>query len=123
MTCRHAKGDPDCSSSPNYVAPYSPPKTPDSKNYQIEDVERVGSHLVLKVRYPNCLSCMYEGTKVMVYLNVSEKEVLQWNEIDPHFSEPKRLKDSREAPSPAGRFPGSTEGWYDAVDYASRKST
>lgn len=117
MTCRHGPGDPDCTSRPKRAPKVV--KTPDSKNYTIDDVQRVGSHLVMKVNYPNCSACAYEGTKVMVFLDVSEADVLRWKEIDPHFRE---VKPSRTmAPSPAARFPSTGEGWCDAIAYAKTK--
>jgi hypothetical protein len=120
MVCRHRPGDPDCSSNrPAYRDPS--PVTPDADNYTIEEVERVGSHLVMKVLYPNCRSCAFEGNKVMVFLNVSEAEVLRWRRIDPHFRDPKRNTALKAAPSPAARFPASAEGWEDALRYAREK--
>lgn len=116
MTCRHSAGDPACSSNRSYYEPE--PKKPDADKYSIEDVERVGSHLVMKVKYPNCYSCSYEGTKVMVFLNVSELEALRWKRIDPHFSDPKYKRSPTAAPSPAARFPASEQGWSDALAYA-----
>lgn len=118
MVCRHAAGDPNCGSN-QYR--YSPPEptTPDKKKYNIVDVERVGSHVVLKVLYPNCSKCSYEGNKVMVFLDVLEKDILKWREIDPHFRGPTKI--ATEAPSPAARFPASPEGWIDAITYARGK--
>lgn len=142
MTCRHKAGDPNCSSSAEgarRIAEYSrqqaqatyerrvkelEERTPDPDKYEIVEVERVGQHLVMKVRYPSCVSCAYEGCKVMVFLGVSEAQVLRWRRIDPHFRDPKRgqaMNGSSEAPSPAARFPASTEGWADALEYARRK--
>ena len=130
MSCRHSPGDPSCSSSPNYVRPYEEPRnpTPDSANYSIEEFERVGAHLVLKVKYPNCARCAFEGNKVMVFLNVTEKELVKWKRIDPHFrlsskgGQPRPL--INDAPSPAARFPPTDEGWRDALNYAeNRKKT
>ena len=146
MTCRHQPGDPNCSSHPDRrreaQAAYdrqreeeqqkkierqkiidSLPPTPDAENYEIEDFERVGPHLVLKVKYPNCSKCAYEGKKVMVFLNVAEKDVITWKRIDPHFrADPGKPPPKREAPSPAARFPASPQGWEDAVAYAKRKA-
>src|SRR5690349_3231899 len=91
MTCRHAKGDPDCSSTRNYddLRPSTAsnrriaeamglPATPDKTVYEIEQTERIGDHLVLRVRYPNCQKCAYEGNKIMVFLNVPETQALKW---------------------------------------------
>ena len=139
MTCRHGAGDPSCSSHPDFVAARERERldeerarlrslTPDAKAYEIVDVRRVGTHLVMKVLYPNCARCSFEGHKVLVYLDVTEAQVLRWREIDPHFRAPVLLvgsKDAgaaaREAPSPAPRFPASKEGWDDAIAYAERK--
>ena len=128
MTCRHKPGDPDCSSHPSNpynsanVAPAPKlPRTPDSKNYVIEDVREVGSNLILRVRYPNCSNCAYEGQKVMVYLGVTPLQAMRWREIDPHFKDPARKSSPVEAPAPAARFPASSEGWKDAVAFAVSK--
>jgi len=125
MTCRHAPGDSSCSSHRDYVPPYdpykAPPATPDASNYTIEEVERIGKHLVMKVKYPNCRSCSFEGVKVMVFLNVTEMQVIHWRKIDPHFRDPKSRNSKTEAPSPAARFPGSADGWVDALTYARGK--
>lgn len=118
MICRHSPGDPDCGSySRSYAS--SSITTPDASNYSIEEVARCGNHLILKVKYPNCSNCAFEGTKVMVFLNVTELQALRWRKIDPHFRGVKSIKD--EAPSPAARFPASAEGWQDALDYAKNK--
>lgn len=125
MVCRHMPGDPNCSSSKSYRDYYSSGTasntTPDSSNYEIIDLERVGQHLVLKAKYPNCASCSFEGTKIMVFLDVTEKMVLKWKKIDPHFRESKFSVTETQAPSPAARFPGSKEGWQDAIAYANFK--
>jgi hypothetical protein len=123
MTCRHRAGDPSCSSHPDNVRRAyveSLPATPDAERYTIEDVHRVGPHLVLKVRYPNCARCSYEGVKVLVYTNVSEAQVIRWRKIDPHFRD--KPVSPTEAPGPAARFPASTEGWRDAIAYAQSKA-
>lgn len=107
-------------------------------NYTIERVERVGTHLVMQVRYPNCEHRAFEGLKTMVFLNVSELAALRWKSIDPHFRGPSATqqamakghamlmdqwsKDLTEAPSPAARFPGDESGWSDAVAYARGKA-
>jgi hypothetical protein len=127
MVCRHSKDDPNCSSHPDYidynqyVSSYQPPNSPDKSQYEIEDNEVVGNHLVLKVKYPNCSSCAYEGNKVMVFLNMPIANVLKWKEIDPHFRDPKISVSKTQAPSPNARFPGSKEGWEDAIEYARSK--
>jgi hypothetical protein len=115
MTCRHRDptNNPDCSS---YVAP---PPTPDPSNYEVLEVVRESGHLILKVQYPSCQKCAFEGTKVLVYRGVSEVEVLRWKKIDPHFHADK--VDARSAPSPIARFPASAEGWQNALLFAKAK--
>jgi hypothetical protein len=146
MTCRHGKYDTACGSfqgqllelfheyHQHFINPVglqhslqhggpkvaelvaAPPETPDASNYEIEYVLEVNGHLVMKVRYPNCAKCSYEGTKVMVFAGVGFKDALMWRTIDPHFRTD-APKNNREAPSPVARFPGSTKGWQDALDY------
>lgn len=137
MTCRHKPGDPDCGShARNSAAEATQAEkrradqferelaamSPDKTNYQIIDAQRVGTHIVLKVRYPNCIKCAYEGSKVMVFLNVTEGDVLKWRTIDPHFRNPKEANNLGAAPPPAARFPASSEGWSDALTYARGKA-
>lgn len=139
MTCRHGAGDPACSSTANgwraaeiarenaeyevqrRLKAAEAARSPDAENYEIVDAARVGPHLVMKVRYPNCAKCAYEGDKVMVFLDVTEVDVLRWRRIDPHFSDPKATRSPREAPSPAARYPASPAGWTDAMSYAHGK--
>ena len=129
MTCRHAPGDPNCSSTRGGYADMERQRereaelrasTPDADNYQIVGIQRIGFNLVLKVKYPSCSKCEYEGQKVMVFLNVPEDQAMMWRRIDPHFRDPKRNR-MNEAPGPAARFPATEEGWKDAVAYATRK--
>jgi len=101
---------------------YLEDRTPNPGKYEILDARRVGGHLVLKVRYLGCNKCYYGGAKVMVFLNVSEVEVIRWRRIDPHFIESDMKSSADEAPSPAARFPASDEGWADAIEYAQGKS-
>jgi hypothetical protein len=100
-------------------------RTPNIDEYTVEDVEQVGRHLVLKVRYPGCAGCDFDRCKVMVYLGVDLKSVVRWRRIDPHFKAPtgpaRTTQELRSAPSPAARFPASSEGWADAIEYARRK--
>lgn len=122
MICRHFGNDPSCSSN---RSSYSAPDTnkPDAEKFEIEDVVQEGAHLVMKVKYPNCSACAYEGNKVMVFLNTTLLQAMKWKKIDPHFRAPSIAAERpKEAPSPAARFPASTEGWQDALDYARAKA-
>lgn len=116
--CRHPPGSHD---SDRYS--YTPdPATPDATKFEIEDVQQVGAHLVMKVKYPNCRACAYEGNKVMVFLNTTPLQAMKWRRIDPHFRAAGKYENAKEAPSPVARFPASPAGWKDAYDYALFKS-
>ena len=141
MTCRHGPGDPYCSKNrPQYYEDTDKVnrlekkikeleaelagQNPDNSRFEIEEIEEVGPHLVAKIKYPNCAKCSYEGVKIMVFLNASLKDAIKWRIIDPHFKQAVRdsATDPKRAPSPAARFPGSAEGWQDAMNYAKGKS-
>ena len=122
MSCHHKPGDPECSSSAAYVRRQMATTTPDASNYEVEDVAQMGKHLVLKVKYPNCRSCAFEGSKVMVFLNTTSLQAMRWRRIDPHFRDPKLKLLPTDAPSPAARFPGDLNGWIDATTYARGKA-
>lgn len=136
MTCHHSDGDPNCSSTrSSWEAEQRQRKaaenaaqreleyarTPDKTKYEIAQFERVSSHIVMKVLYPNCKLCSYEGNKVLVFLNVPEDQMVHWREIDPHFRDPKNQPAKHQAPTPAARFPANAEGWRDAIEYAQSK--
>lgn len=120
MTCKHKPGDINCSSyDPYKYQPPTPepPKTPDSQKFEIEDVyDSINNYIILKVKYPNCSMCSYEGNKVIVYSGIQLKDVLKWREIDPHFRD-SDSNDAKKAPSPIAKFPASSEGWVDAIAF------
>lgn len=133
MTCQHRPDDRKCSSyktrlaeAERFVAKARGKKrsttlTPNKNAYRIDDVRALGNHLVLRVRYPNCSNCAFEGAKVLVFLDVDVEQALLWRKIDPHFRDPDKKLDAHAAPSPAARFPATDAGWTDALEYASRK--
>lgn len=132
MTCRHQDriNNPECGS---YRTPeeqlaeldkqkakvrerFGLSDTPDAMNYEVNDVFEHGRFLVLKVTYPSCKNCSYEGTKIMVFENVSLVTAIKWKKIDPHFRAESPVT-PYEAPSPIARFPASEQGWEDAKDF------
>lgn len=129
MTCRHGAGDTSCSS---YRSPREEIavlqkeiekqkallKEPDNSQFEIMECLELSNGLVLKVRYENCPSCAYEGTKVLVYEGRRTADVLKWRIIDPHFSD--KVSGARVAPSPTARFPASEEGWRHATQFLVR---
>jgi hypothetical protein len=118
MVCRHRPGDPDCGSWRSYTT-YTP-TTPDAERYEIVDAVQCGNRMVLKVKYPNCANCAYEGTKVLVYDNVTPLDALKWKRIDPHFRADTVKQAVPEAPSPIARFPASEAGWKQAIWFAAQ---
>lgn len=149
MTCRHGQNDTDCSSHPYNLQVAEARRaaeerkrqddaehvrlmlesraaraqqTPDASNYEILDAVEVGNHLVLKVKYPNCARCAYEGVKVLVFLGQSCKSAIRWRKIDPHFRDNTKACLITDAPGPAARFPASAAGWSDALAYAKSRA-
>lgn len=134
MTCRHDDGDLMCSTKnpakmreealrmwEKWGGAEALPGTPDAERFHVVRAEPVGGNLVVEVEYPNCAKCAYEGHKVMVFLGVTLQEAIRWRVIDPHFRPPS-ARGFKEAPSPAARFPATTEGWVDALAFAKSKS-
>ena len=114
MTCHHAPGDRSCATQfPEYNG--QAPASPDVDNFKVLDAYQYGNSMVLKVQYPNCRNCEYEGTKVLVYDNCTPLMALKWKRIDPHFADPKLKRTPEMAPSPTARFPASEEGWAQAL--------
>lgn len=112
MTCRHDKGDPRCTAQ---GGGWSLPVTPDKNKFKIVKVHEGEGYLILKVQYPNCDKCAYEGNKVLVFRGIKAVDALFWDELDPHFRPPRPGKVERIAPSPIARFPSSDQGWADAI--------
>lgn len=99
-------------------------RTPNPDQFEVDRIQEVGKCLVMRVIYPSCSKCAYEGAKVMVFEGPAVIDVIKWRRIDPHFRDPGALagvKATKEAPSPIARFPGSEEGWKMAVFFAGIK--
>lgn len=134
MVCRHKPGDPTCTTQNPSLIQLDHKKqevkklekkleqltgnTPDAKNYEILEVAQVGSHLVVKVKYPTCANCTFEGIKVMVYKDTSPLDAIRWRRIDPHFRPLNTKKPPTEAPAPIARFHGTDYGWKHAIAFA-----
>ena len=76
---------------------------PDPKNYVIEKLQMIGDYLVVEITYPDCTN--YEGRKILVYENVTAKQLRKQKSIDPHFASNKRFH------SPIARFEPTEYGW------------
>lgn len=137
MACRHEDpvNNPGCSS---YRTPeqqlaqkkkqieeikqkFSLTDSPDNSNYEVDRVQAVGNYLVMRVTYPNCAKCAYEGNKVMVFEGVGMVDAIRWRQIDPHFRPLDATRPRTEAPSPIARFPANDKGWSDALRFAGER--
>jgi len=76
---------------------------PDPRDFEIEKYEHIGSYLVMIVRYPRCIN--YEGRKILVYENITIRDILDQGHLDPHFAENKNYY------SPIARFEPTDRGW------------
>lgn len=90
---------------------------PDNSQFEIVDCLELSAGIVLKVKYESCVNCAYEGTKVLVYVGSTTRDIWKWRTIDPHFRDTIPAPGPREAPSPTARFPASQEGWDLAVKF------
>ena len=131
MTCRHGPDDIECSGHPDHqcyqallpkapkVTWEKPVVTPDKKLFKIIDIVPINATwnssglIVLEVSYPNCSSCSFEGTKILV-VTAKLADIHTWSEIDPHFSDKPRRSGC--CPSPIARFPANKKAM--AVTFA-----
>ena len=101
-------------SSDEYSPPSSPPvqklPNPDPNNYKVIQAEQIGTHLVLKINYPDCTN--FEGNKILVFRDMTAIDLLNQKLIDPHFFNHTKYK------SPIARFVPTNEGWSMAVSFA-----
>lgn len=82
---------------------FIPAGNPDPKNYKFLDTFQIGKYLIVEMLYPDCKN--YEGKKILVYKDVTFKELQKQKLIDPHFS------DNRKFRSPIARFEPSQRGF------------
>lgn len=83
---------------------------PDPKVFKIVNQEVIGKFLLLQVQYPNCKN--FEGSKILLYRNVSPLDLLVQGELDPHFSNKEKYI------APVARFIPTGEGWLMAKMFA-----
>lgn len=126
MTCRHSKDDLSCSKNETrrerlYALEAQAQNSPDATRFEIDaHLAQLGNSALTTMWGPTA-STAYEGKKVLVYLGVGLKDVIKWRRLDPHFRAEVKQRATNEAPSPAARFPASTEGWADALAWAASK--
>ncbi len=95
---------------PRENRPSPPLGNPDPDNYRIIDTLTIGNMLIAEIQYPDCKN--YEGRKILVYENMSSKQLRAQRLIDPHFSKNKDYK------SPVARFEPTDRGWKMAESFA-----
>lgn len=83
---------------------------PNPREFRILRSEKIGSGLVVEVFYPDCTN--FEGRKILVYHEVTLKELLAQGSIDPHFCENSQYH------SPIARFEPTGDGWALAIQVA-----
>lgn len=124
MTCRHGPYDSSCSSYEGNLERLKRDyreqirkESGDATDYTIDSYEEHKSYIIMTVTYPSCKNCSFEGTKLMVFQDVTLLQVLQWKKIDPHFRAD--VPAAKEAPSPVARFPATVEGLKAAQTFVS----
>ena len=85
------------------------PGNPDPKRFRIDKHARIGNYLILCVVYPDCRN--FEGKKVMVFKDLTIRQVENFESLDPHFS------NSKDFASPIARFLPTMEGWHHARQF------
>jgi len=89
------------SSSVDSYVPITPPN-PDPRNFKILSDTTRGRYLLIKIKYPDCTN--YEGVKLLIFKDVTLKELQKQKAIDPHFSNSKKYH------SPVARFEPTKQG-------------
>ena len=93
----------NCSVYPISSPIYAP--NPNPAKFQILETKQVGTNVVAKIRYPDCIN--YEGVKVCLFINTTEAALRRRTRIDPHFCE--------YSLSPFARFKPTVTGWEAAI--------
>jgi hypothetical protein len=74
---------------------------PNPSRFNIQYTEEFGNNLVAIIKYYGCTN--YEGDKILVFKNMSDKTLRSMKSLDPHFSE--------DIGSPFARFQPTVEGF------------
>jgi hypothetical protein len=76
---------------------------PDPSNYVILKSLELNGHLLLTVKYPDCVN--FEGHKILLFQDLTLDQLKLQKTIDPHFSNNKKFH------SPFARFEPTMWGW------------
>lgn len=94
--------DENANNLPQSPAPEST-GNPDPATYTLQRSEQIENFLILGINYPDCKN--YEGNKILVFKDVTWKDLAKQKLIDPHFSDnPNKI-------SPIARFEPGPYGW------------
>lgn len=84
-------------------------KVADPNHFRIQRTRQIGSCVIVEIVYPDCTN--YDGRKILVYDDVSEKDIRTKTRLGPHFCKhPQCL-------SPIARFEPTKLGWEMAVTF------
>lgn len=64
-------------------------RNPNPLNYEIQWCLAQGDFLLARVKYFGCTN--YEGDKLLLFFEMTEKELRALRELDPHFTEKSKL--------------------------------
>jgi hypothetical protein len=84
---------------------------PNPKNWKLLKSEQRGPNLLVKLCYPDCIN--YEGTKILLFKNVTVKDLYKQEVVDPHFSSNEKFH------SPIARFEPTDDGWNYGIEMLS----
>ena len=76
---------------------------PNPRNYVILRSLELNGHLLVTVKYPDCIN--FEGHKILLFQDLTLDQLKLQKIIDPHFSDNKKFH------SPFARFEPTTWGW------------
>jgi hypothetical protein len=75
---------------------------PDPNKFSILKIEEHEDLVIVLICYPDCVN--YEGKKILVFENTTEKQIRELKFIDPHFCPSSHV-------SPIARFEPTDRGW------------
>jgi len=74
---------------------------PNPSRFNIQYTEEIGNNLITIINYEGCTN--YEGDKVLLYKNMTDKKLRSLLRIDPHFTDDDN--------SPFARFKPTVDGF------------
>lgn len=77
---------------------------PNPSNWKVQKAVEHGIYLIVQLQYPDCAN--YEGSKILVFENLTLVELVNQKKVDPHF-----FKGNKKFRSPIARFEPTERGW------------